>query len=360
MVLFSALLGLIGFSVLDSAFEMGGQLAKFWPAVPAVKVAVEFLPFNIITLDKSSFYAVATAIVFAKTLEENIYPANEFYKQSIDDTPFIDNDGNGDTVRKGVAGTKPGVSKNRSSLPATISKRTDDLDDYSIDEYTSDPSLIQVTEDLIVRYDKRMSLLSNHADAINTSVADNLANLWLPDGAANIVRSTGVATRTASAPAATGTRKRVTKADIISVAEIMNRMDVPSANRFMLIPAEFLSDMLLIDDFVHADKIGKTALVDGSIGRILGYDVFMRSTTGVYDNTATPVKKAVGAAGAITDNLAALFWYKNWVNRAEGNAQVFINEDKAEYYGAIMSAMVRAGGKARKDKKGVVALVEAA
>ncbi|MBI1228211.1 MAG: hypothetical protein GC192_23455 [Bacteroidetes bacterium] len=360
-LLFTALFGLIGFSVVDAAFEMGGELAKFWPVLPLVKLTVEFLPFNIIQRLPGHLYAEATAIVFAKDIEENIYPANEFYKQSTDDTPFIESEGNGSVVRKGVAGAKPSVSIDRSSLPATISKRTDDSDDYSIAEFTTDPSLIQVTEDLILRYDKRMSLLQNHIDTINTKVADYLANKWLPDGASNIVRSSGTATRTASAPSAAGTRKRVIKDDVIKVAEIMNRMDAPANGRFMLIPAEFLSDMLSIDDFVHADKLGsRSNLVEGSIGRILGFDVFMRSSTGVYDNTATPVKKALGASGAATDNLAALFWYRGWVNRAEGNAKVFLDEDKPEYYGSIMSAMVRAGGKIRKDKKGVVALVEAA
>ena len=40
--------------------------------------------------------------------------------------------------------------------------------------------------------------------------------------------------------------------------------------------------------------------------------------------------------------------------------KVYADMDKPEYYGSIFSAMLRAGGKTRKDLKGVIALVESA
>ncbi len=297
---------------------------------------------------------VPVVTIFAKDIEENIFPANEFFMQSKDDSAFVD----GDTVRYPVSGAKPTVEMDRTSLPATIAKRTDDNNDYTLHEFTTDPTLIQDSEALVVSYNKRQNVLSDHSDEINTKVAEYFANIWLPNGADNIVRSTGTATRAASAPSATGTRKKVIKADLISLAQIFNRMDVPQKGRNLLIPSEFLSDILSIDEFTDASKIGSANLIDGSIGRVLGFNIWVRSSVAVYDNTGTPVKKAIDAAGATTDNLAALAWYDKWVNRAKGSVKVYSDMDKPEYYGSIFSAMVRAGGKVRKDLKGVVALVE--
>lgn len=303
-----------------------------------------------------SLAVIPVTTVFAKDIEANIFPDNAFYMQSKDDSAFVDND----MVRYPVSGVKPNVEVNRTQLPAPITKRTDDNNDYYLSEFTSDPTLITDSEELIVNYAKRSNVLSDHQETINTKVAEFFANLWLPNGASNIVRSTGTTTRTASAPSATGTRKKVTKDDIIKLAEIMNRMDAPLAGRNLLIPAEFQSDILSIDQFVDANKIGTPNLIKGSVGMLLGFNIFVRSSVGVYDNTGTPVKKAIGAAGATSDNLAALAWNSSWVNRAKGNVKVYANMDQAEYYGSIFSAMVRAGGKTRKDLKGVIALVEAA
>jgi len=294
-------------------------------------------------------------IIFAKDIEANIFPNNEFYMNAKDDSAFVE----GKTVKHPVAGALPVVEINRTQLPATITKREDDENSYDLNEFTTDPTLIQDIEEIETNYSKRTNVLSDHIDTLNTKIATFFANLWLPNGSSNIVRTSSTSTRTASAPSASGTRKRVAKADFIAVNTIFNRMDVPTNGRFCVIPAEFLEDLLLIDGFVEADKIGRANLIEGQIGRLLGFDIFVRSSVGVYTNDGTPVKKALGAAGATADNLAALFWYKGWVNRAKGGIKVYSALDKPEYYGSMFSAMVRAGGKIRKDKKGVVALVEA-
>jgi hypothetical protein len=345
----------------DYGYGLDGNLVKFWPVAPAIFCLAQLVPDQYaFFLPKGSLYAdAAVATLFAKTLEEKVFPTNEFYTQSQDDTAFVQQSGDGEKVVYGVSGDNPGTAINRTLLPATIIRRVDDSNEYPLKEFTTDPSLITITEESIVHYAKRASMLRNHAETLNTLIADYFANLWLPDGAANIVRTSGSTTRTASAPSATGTRKRLVKADLISALEKLNRMDAPMDGRNMLIPAEFLSDLLTIDDFIHADKIGSgSALVTGSIGKLLGINIFVRSNVGIYDDTATPVKKALGAAGAATDHLAALVWVDKWVTRAKGSTFFLLDEKKPEYYGDIFSTLVRAGGKTRKDLKGVIAIVE--
>lgn len=84
-----------------------------------------------------------------------------------------------------------------------------------------------------------------------------------------------------------------------------------------------------------------------------------RPVVNVYDDSALPVKKAVGAAGAATDHLGALAFQMDYVSFAQGDIKVFADENKPEYYGSIFSAMVMMGGSIlRTDQKGVAALVQ--
>lgn len=362
LLLLAVFIGVFGFGIVDSVLEAGGSIAKLWWTVPAIKVAVEFLPkgVHLVNLTGNRAYD-ATASVFSKTLEENLYPDDSFIMRSVDDTPFIVSQGNGEKVVVGVAGAAPGVVRNRSTFPSTITRRTDDDDEYPLDEFTTDAQLITITEDIIVRYGKQKSMLRNHEAVLRKTISHNFAHVWTPAGGAatsRIIRTTG-ANRAATAPSATGTRKSITRADIVNLRERLNRDDAPLGGRCLLLPATMESDLFKIDDFVRADSINEARLTTGTIGRILGFDVYMRSEVPVFDNAANPAKKAFGAAGATTDNLSALAWQEDMVSRALGSVMVLLDPVKAAYYGRIMSALARAGGKRRKDEKGVVALVEA-
>jgi hypothetical protein len=318
-----------------------------------------------LTLIRATFPAIigvamADPIVtlFATDIAKNIFPNNEFYKQSRDDSKYLD----GKTVTLPQSGTKPGITKNPSVFPLTAGKREDDSLAYNIDAYAVGPIHIQDTEEIVISYSKRMDVLGDHIDSLNTRFANESAYVWAPTVADNIFRTTDATTRAPITPGATGTRKRINKNDILKASTILNRMDVPVAGRCLLITADMLEDILLIPDFVQADKMGgseKSALVEGAIGRILGFAVYMRSNTVLFDNSATPVKKAVGAAGAIDDSSAALFWHPSFVRRAEGGVKVYSDLDNPLYLGSVFSAEARYGGTfSRKDQKGIVALVE--
>lgn len=349
--------GLLMYTI-DGAFDLGGELVQFWPAIPVVKVVMQFLPDRYaITLDESVLSDAAIKTLFARTVEEQLFPKNEFFLKSVDDAQFVVESDTGAKVVYPIAGTNPNTEKDRAILPAPITKRTDDSNEYDLSEFTTDPTLIGHTESLIVNYSKRASVLRNHVETLNTRIADHFAGIWLPDGATNIVRTSGD-NRTAGAPSATGTRKKVTETDIISIAEVMDRMSVPHEGRFCLLPADMMADLRGVDNFKRQDAYGNSNIPDGVIARIHGFWVMSREYVGVYDNTGTPVKKAYGAAGAATDHMAGLFWNDKFVTRAKSGVKSFIDEDKPEYYGSIFSFLVRAGGKIRKDKKGVVALVQ--
>jgi hypothetical protein len=302
--------------------------------------------------------ATPLVTIFARDLAENLYPSNEFYKNSRDDSPFID----GSKVNLPQAGTAPTGVTNPTDFPLTTEKRVDTAEEYNLDLFATYPTHLRIDEDLIVNYDKRAAILKDHSAVLNTMIADNFCDQWFPPAAAatyNHIRTTGSASA-ALAPGATGSRKAITLADIIAVATRMDAFDVPSENRYALIPSEMYADLLNIADFVSYEKRGMTDLIGkGLIGEVLGFKFFKRSRAGVYTNATPAVYKAHTAATATTDELACLFWQENAVRRAEGPTEVFINEKQAQYLGSLMNCAVRSGGRiARTDYKGVIALIQ--
>jgi len=295
--------------------------------------------------------------IWSEQLASTLFPANEIFMKSRDFGIYAEKGAK--TINIPQAGTDPAVVKNRTSLPATAVKRTDTINQLSVDEYTTTPTLLQWTEELQASYAKRIDLLSAHNSQLITRMADEAAVAWAASLAANQVRTTGTA-RAALSPSATGTRSAVTRADIVEVHRLTGRMDIPDQGKIMLVPADLLADILKIDEFIHADKIGSSAgLTEGAIGRIFGFDVMTRSRNAVYDNTGTPVVKAVGAAGAATDNESILFFHPLYTARGVTDVKVFINEEDAANYGNILSALVLGGFKKfRTDGKGIVSLIE--
>lgn len=294
--------------------------------------------------------------VWAKDIADNIFPDNSYFMNSVDDSPFLE----GNKVHLPEAGSVPGVTKNRTSLPATAAKRTDTEASYDVDSYTTDPIILQNTEEVEVSYAKRQSLLSGNIDTLKTRIADELAIKWAPTLATNFVRTSGSA-RAGYLTGQTGNRKAVAKDDFIEVNRIFNRMDISQDGRYALIDANMYADLLKIAEFVSYEKIGNAVLTKGAIGMLLGIQIYVRSSAIRYDNTGTPVIKAYGASVAAADNLACLFWHRNFVRRAQGTVDVFEKNKDPQFYGDVLSAEVRCGGKkARATEVGAISLIEAA
>lgn len=294
--------------------------------------------------------------IFARDLAENLYPDNQFYKNSIDDSAFIE----ATKVNLAQAGDPPTGVKNPSSYPLTTERREDSAQEYNLDLFATKPTHIRIDEDLVVNYDKRQSILSNHSSVLNTMIADNFCDLWFPSPLANMVRTSGSSASSALAPGATGTRKAVVLADFINMMVKFDKWDLPSEDRFALFPTDMYADLLNIPEFINYEKRGLVNMIEkGLIGEVLGFKVYKRSRVGIYTNASTPVYKAYTATSAVTDNLAALFWQKSAVRRAEGSPEVLIADKRPEYLGSLMNTAVRAGGIiSRADSKGVAALVQ--
>lgn len=299
--------------------------------------------------------------IWVSDIAENLFPNNEAILQSVDDSVYLDNK----TLNLPQSGSSPNVVVNRSTFPATASQRTDSVRSYSIDEFSTDPIHLQHTEALELSYDKRASLLRDHVQVLGTKITDYGLQKWGVEGSDFIVRTSG-ANRPAATTGQTGTRKRLTKQDILEAKRKMDRMDVPKNGRVLLLNSDMMTDLLSDQELANLLSNPVSNLKEGVIGRLFGFDVMERSTVLMYNNATTPVKKALGAVVASTDNSASLAWHPSMVRRCVGTATnggivVFYQDQNPAYYGDVMSALIRAGfDRWRSDSVGVISIVESA
>lgn len=296
-------------------------------------------------------------------IQENLFKNNEIINRATNHDGFV----NYKTVHVPQAGANPTITKNLGSFPATISQRTDSELTYSMDTYYVEPIHIERgQETAFISYDKRMSILNQHIKTLEEVLTNQALYKWAPAGAGTFVKTTGSAVSTALAPSATSTRLAITLPDILSAKAKLDEANVPAEGRILLMPYSMYNGQLLaIADVYQMQSYGSSALPSGVVNRIHGFDIMLRATTVVYDNTATPVLKTVNDSGVpssptTTDNLACLAYHPSFVAKAKGNADVFINDNDPAYYGSIVSALQLFGAsKMRTSQTGIVAIVQA-
>ncbi len=305
--------------------------------------------------------AELNVIKFSNELQKQLFPDNAFYKKSRVESGIAIN---ATSVEIPIAGDLDPAGAGEPSLPLAVKVKTDTKKSYPVTLLYTDPWLITRESEIVTNYNKHQETVEQLGGILNTRAADTAAYEWGPTTAARIAETTGDA-RPASLTGATGSRKRLTKADVISVNKMFEKMNLNiPGGKFGLITPDMHEDLLLIDQFVDYDKTGnKTKLEQGFIGKLLGIEFFVRwndvlGSSGLHYSSAN-VKKVNGDVAA-TDCAAGLFWHSAYTRHAEGNAHTSINRDKAEYLGGtLMSSTVRFGAtQNRSDEKGVIALIE--
>lgn len=284
---------------------------------------------------------------------DNLFSDNSPITKSIDLTAFVQ----GKTCHIPNAGLLPGVVQNRIEFPGTVKKRADTVSSFSLISFTTDPMLIPDNEQVQLSYDKRESVLSASKMQLQEAITDAILKQWLAEKGTDI-NTSGAATP-AHTPSATGNRKKLTRQDIRAAMTQMNKDNVPSGDRYLLLDAEMYDQ--LMEDLSETDKRMFDASANaqsGVLGNLFGFSIMMRAKVGVAATGGA--QKELSAAGAATDLATALAWHKGSVCRANGEPKAFMSEKDPQYYGDIMSfEALAAGSKYRGDKKGIIRIIQA-
>jgi len=306
---------------------------------------------------------------FAKDIQNGLWPLNDFLSQSKDDSMFV----NDNKVNLPHAGTTPAVVEGRDAA-STPAKRADSASQYDLAELSTDATWLQYSEELIVNYAKRESILSEHRSALQKALAEKVLYKWARGGDSEtgpwttkpakvltLGSNRAVSLPTVGDTAPSGNRKAVLFSDILNVVNSLNNSDVPGDGRIAVIPACFFGDILNIAEFKSADYVNTKPLPGAPLSFFwLGMTWYVRSFVTRWDKTATPYGLDDPTTDTVaTDCAGGIFYHKDFVRKAKGDVKVFLNTDMANLYGSQMSALARYGAiGARVDGKGIVNLIE--
>ena len=295
--------------------------------------------------------------IWVKTIEDNIFKDNDFLTKAHDESDEVLG---GKVVHIPQAGAKPVVVLDRTTLPAVAQERADSDVTYSLGWYSTDPMRVRNAEQAELSYDKRMSILGEHLEAIRDRLGDEMAIKWLTGAVAatKVIRTTGAATA-ALETGQTGNRKAMNLDTLRKAKTHFNKLNISKEGRVMVLESNMLDQLTADMSATQERDFSKYYdAKNGIVGRLEGFDIMERSEVAMANAAASAVN-AFGASVQTDDNVVALAFQKHGVSKAIGEVNFFENVQDAQHYGDVYSCDVRAGGRVRRtNAEGVLAIVQ--
>lgn len=300
-------------------------------------------------------------IFWMTEIQNELFADNTFYSFATDHSEYV----LGKTVSIPNVNTQVSVLTNDTgTFPGTVQTRTDAELTYNMDEFKTLPFTVKNLEEAEFSYDKKMSIMTQMLGALKDAVANKCIYNWayqLPS--TSKIASTGSA-RVAYKSFQTSTRKALTYADFVSAMQVLDAQNIPQEGRKILVSGGILADIRKFLTSYYSDPITTSVISKGSIGTLLGADVYVRGSYNTYFDPSGTTLEVTTTTGATYSDFA-LIWHPSCVSKAFGslsNSGIQVFESEApEYWGQLFSALVRAGAsKMRTNKEGVALIYEAA
>ena len=222
--------------------------------------------------------------IWMAAIVEGLFASNSFLSKAFNADEYVNN---GKIVHIPNAGAASGTKKNRTSLPATVTKRTDIDVTFPLDEYTTDPVLIPNADTVELSYDKRESVLRQDKLKLQDDVALDFVFNWSP-AAAQCIETTGTEID-AYTDKATGKRKGICKADVLGLMTKFNNDDIPQEGRYLLLDAQMYSQLLnSLTENENTAFLASADAQNGILGKLFSFNIMMRSRVALYTAAKAP------------------------------------------------------------------------
>ena len=235
----------------------------------------------------------------------------------------------------------------------------------TLNKYVINPIALEFSmDDYLVNYNKRESIFGESYSNLSARVGDDalysIANgiYALTGTSAALVRTTGTAVGSALGIGATGTRNGLLAKDLLQVAAIMDKQNLPRENRYVVLEAGMYWQLLSDPDVKSAADFGNATLPEGVVNKIAGLNVIVRDKVLQYSTSGTLKDFNSGFTGATTDNIGAVAFQMNTVIKGDGPANS-IEQTSAAHLGDVVSFTKHfVAARRRADNKGVVLIVQ--
>ena len=319
------------------------------------------------TINPGAISAIPVEI-FQNYIIEKLRRTNPHLQYATDESSMVLG---GSVVHIPQAGASPEVVKNRKTFPATAVRRGDTFVTYALDVFSTDPTHVTWHEKNEISYDLTDSVLNDHVATLAETVGDNILYSWVkglkPSAGSFVedaipasarINTSGIATDVNPEDGQTGQRLAFSYKELQVSQAKMNKAGVPKEDRYAMIESYQYQQFI---DSLSANQMAafqaSADLANGIVGKFAGFNVMERSAVLAFasDGTLLSPDEALES----DSNLASICWQKGSVAKAAGDMKPFQDNDNPEYYGDIFSALVKIGGRCRRqDWKGIIAIVQ--
>ena len=253
--------------------------------------------------------------VWTNQILEGFYPDDSFLKKAVDYSQFVESN----RLHIASAGIDPKVLINNTTYPIEVSGRGDTDNEISLDKFETENTLVRRPEAIEYSYDKLESVIRQHRSTLRKSVSMKAIHAFAPDSDTKktpIVNSTGEAVNG---------RKRLTFADILTLKERFDDVEIPLEERYIVLHPKHVSDLLLEDIKLFKDI---TNMKDGEPFRFAGFGFYSFSQMPYYRQEENTYKKIpFNAVKEDGDVFASVAFYAKEVMKADGEIYMYATED---------------------------------
>lgn len=250
--------------------------------------------------------------IWVPSIVGHLHQPNTVLAKSVDHSEYID----GKTVHVPNAGAAAKIGKNVTSLPLSVSARTDIDLTYNIDDFKIYPIVVTDAEQVELSYNKRESITAESRAKLYDEVTSDTVAKWV--AGANPVQKSGTI-----------------KDAIKAAAKQFAKDRVPKGERYIMLTEDGYYDFLA--ELSDKEQFAFSASADsekGVLGTFFGFQF--------VDEHYLP------------KDVHMLAWQKQSLSHAIGDLKIYEDEGNPTYYGDVISGEIRAGGSVvRNDKKGV-------
>ena len=218
---------------------------------------------------------------------------------------------NNDVIHMVEVGIDPDVLVNNTTYPIETQALYDRDIAIQLNKFQTKATPVTDDELYALSYDKMARVREAHANAINDKKFAMAAHAIAPQRHA--VKTPVLATT----GEATDGRKRLTRADILSLKAAFDKLRVPTEGRRLVLCTDHVNDLLSLDQKFADQYYNYTT---GKIANLFGFQVYEFANCPTF--TTAGQKEALGGAG----NQASFAFYVPRIFKATGSTKMYYSE----------------------------------
>lgn len=268
----------------------------------------------------------------------DLFPTNDYMNDLEDMSEFVDND----KINFAGIGVAPNVEKNRDVYPIPLAPREDMPLFISLDEYSTDSTLIQDAETVELSYNKMDSVLKQHKQQLMLRLGNEglFALAPLEDNANKtpIIETSGTAN--------TAGNKKLVKADIAKLAEQFDLLEYPKEGRVIVMSPSLFWEFVGSDETLNRqyELSAQQGVVTGVLLNYYGFQIRTRTGVPHYEKVGSIwTRKAFGSEVEASDKYAAIAYVKGQSGvKAVGTTEMYGGDYKdPAYQGYVINFRMR-------------------